>query len=230
MARAVLSNVLETSLREMTDTVNDTHLSKTYMYGVLTAAVADTWDKILKCSKGDHFTKSVTFSTVAGQTEYPLSTVVSAGDFYKVSVLAVDEGQGQFRPLTSISPLELQSYRAPTAAVPMKLHYTPCAPVWTVGNESFDGINGWEEHTLNTAAVMVKKKKQDDFQPFLQAKKEMEGRMASAASRDDGEPPRVVRKHMRASADYYAAFRNNVSKYLVRGLNLELYYNHGYIS
>ncbi len=213
----------------MCDAASDTNLKDQWLYDVLSAAVADTWDKILSAGVGDHYVKSVTFNTVAGQGDYLLSTLISAGDFYKVSQVLVNEGNGQYRPISRINAAELQAYRPPTAVIPMKLYYIPCAPVWTVGNESFDGINGWEEHTLATAAVMVKKKKQDDYQPFQQRKLELERRMATNASRDDAEPPRVARKRKRQSQDYYAAFRSNVSKYAVRGLNLELYYDYGYV-
>ncbi len=230
MARAVLASVLETRLRQICDAENDRHLTSTELYSVLSSAVAETWDKILSSGSGDYFIKTVTFNTVAGTTDYALDTICTDADFLKVAALDVNEGNGQYRPLTKISELELQSYRAPTSAIPMRLKYAPCAPVWTTGNESFDGINGWEEHTLNTAAVMVKKKKQDDYMPFQQRKQELERRIASGASRDCAEPPRVVRKRQRQQQDYYAAFRNNVSKYSIRGTTLSLYYNYGYVS
>ncbi len=213
----------------MTDTEADSHLTDTELYSVLTSAVSDTWDKIISAGRGDHYVKSVTFNTVANQTDYLISTVVSAGDFYKVSRLLVDEGNGQFRPLTRINGQEIQSYRGPTAVIPMKLYYAPCAPVWTLGSESFDGINGWEEHVLAVAAMAVKKKKQDDYAPFRQLKADLEKRMSLGASRDDGEPPRVVRKAYSRRNDYYAAFRANVSWYDVTGLNIQLFYNSGYL-
>lgn len=228
MARSILASELLSRLRQMTDTENDTHLTDAELYRVLTQAVSNTWDKIIAAAPGDMYVKSVTFNTVAGQQEYAFGTIVSAGDYYKLSQLYVNEGSGQYRPIGRINPAETQSYRAPTAAVPMKLYYAPCAPVWTTGSESFDGINGWEEHTLNVAAEVVKKKKSDDYQPFRQAKMELEKRIADMGNQDQAEPPRVVRKRMRQSMDYYASFRNNISKYNIRGLNLELFYNYGY--
>ncbi len=230
MARAVLASVLETRLRQMCDIENDRHLTTTELYSVLSAALAETWDKILASGSGDFYTKTITFNTVAGTSDYVLDTIITAADFLRVANLDVNEGNGQYRPVGRISELELQSYRAPTSVIPMRLKYIPCAPVWTTGNESFDGINGWEEHLLNTAAVMVKKKKQDDYMPYQQRKQELERRMATAAGRDAAEPPRVVRKRQRQSQDYYATFRNNVSKYSIRAGTLSLYYNYGYVS
>lgn len=228
MARAVLASEMLSRLRQETDTENDTHLTDAELYRILTSCVADTWDKIIAAAPGDMYVKSVTFTTTSGTVEYPFSTLVSAGDYYRMSKLYVDEGSGQFRPIGRINTSETQSYRAPISAVPMKLYYAPCAPVWTLGSESFDGINGWEEHTICLAAEVVKKKKSDDYQPFRARRLEIERRIATMGNKDDEEPPRVVRKRMRQSMDYYASFRNNISKYAIRGLNLELYYNYGY--
>ncbi len=229
MTRAVLASVLATQLRDMCDAKNDTHLTDTELYRVLTSAVAETWGKIRKAG-GNHFVKSVTFNTVANQLEYSLDTIAPALDFQAVAQLDVNEGNGQYRPLTAIPESELQSYRAPTSVIAMRLKYAPCAPTWSTGQESFDGINGWEEHTLCTAAVWVKKKKQDDYQPFQQRKLELERRIADEAGRDDAEPPRVAMKRQRRRQDYYSAYRTNVSRYSVRGSVLSLYYNFGCLS
>jgi len=225
--RAVLGSDLLTRLEEMTDTQNDPHLSTAEKYRILTSAVAKTWDLILLNSTSA-FVKSVTFNTVPNQKEYPVDTIIPAGDFYKVSTLYVDEGNGQLRPLGRINPMEEQSYRAPVSAVPMKLYYTPCAPTFTTGAESFDGINGWEEHTLNLAAMTVKKKKEDDYRPWQQAMMDVEQRIQTLGNRSRAEPHRVVMKRRQSAQDRYAAWRNNVSAWDLRGSNLELFYRYGW--
>lgn len=229
--RAVLSSVLITRLRQMTDTVNDTHLTDAWLYQVLTSAVADTWDKILSAGSVGEFVKKQNFSTVSGQKEYDLTgtnKIITDDDFFKIETLYVDEGSGQLRPINRINPMEEQAYRAPNTVVPMVLYYVPCAPVWSTGTESFDGINGWEEHTLATAAIVVMVKKQDDATPFRQLKRELETRIATMANKSQGEPARVVRKRRQASLDRYASWQNNVSCYDYRGGKLELFYRFGY--
>lgn len=215
-------------LRQMTDAVSDTHLTDPEMYAALTSAVAETWDLILSSGVGDEYVKKVSFNTQANVVEYPTATIFSAGDFYKISAIYVDEGQGQLRPLNRISPYEEQAYRAPASIIPIIAYYIPCAPTWSTGAESFDGINGWEEHTLNTAAIFVKAKKEDDATTFRQRKRELEGRISTMANRSRGEPPRVVRKRRAQAMDNYAAWQNNVSCWDLRGVNLELYYRFGY--
>lgn len=227
MARAVLASAMLARLREMTDTENDTHVTDTELYKALTVAVADTWDRILKAGLGGEYVKKVTFNTVANQREYVIGTIVSAGDFYKVSQMCVNEGDGIQRPISRISPDETYGYKAPTAIVPMILYYIPCAPVWTTGAESFDGINGWEEHTLNVAAMKIMAKKQDDVSPFRTAKREIEARIDSSGNRSAGEPARVVRRRRAQARDRFYNSRYNVSAWDHRGLNLELVFRWG---
>ena len=216
-----------TRLRRETNTENDTHLSDAELYQYLTAAVAETWDALISSGQGDIGIKSVTFNTVAGQVEYPIGTVVSSGDFYRMHTIYVNEGNGQYRPLSRINPYEIQTYKAPNSAVPMKLYYLPVAPTWTTGAESFDSINGWEDHTIACAAIKVKAKKEDSAARFAATKRECEMRMQTMANRNMGEPARIVRKRRAQLADLYAPWRNNVSAYDFRGGNLELYYRAG---
>lgn len=213
----------------MTDTENDTHLGTSEKYAILTSAVAETWDKILSSGLGNEYVKNVAFSTVADQREYAIATVVSAGDFYKVSQMCVNEGSGSLRPIERVHPDETWGYRAPNTVVTMKLYYFPCAPVWTDGTGSFDGINGWEEHTLVTAAITVKAKKEDDYSVFARRKQELEKRMGTMANRDAQDPPRVIRRARTAqrASGYFHPYNQNVSAWDIRGINFELLYRFG---
>jgi len=228
VARSVTAASMMSRLEEMTGTENDTHLSTAEKWRILSSAIAATWDKMLSLGLGNEHVKKVTFNTTAGTSEYALSTLVSAGDFYKVANLYVDEGSGQLREVSMVNPSEIQLYRAPASAVPMVLYYHRCAPVWDgTGDEDFDGINGWEEHALLRAAITVKSKKEDDTGPFRASLREIELRMDTAGNRHGAQPPRVVRRRMTAQRDWYYPYRNNVSAWLLRGLNLELYYRYG---
>lgn len=228
MTRAVTSAVMLGRLRSLTDTVNTTHITDAEGYLALTSAVADTWDKILSAGGGDYFVKKVTFNTVAGTKESAIATICPDGDFFKVHQILVDEGQGLIRPITRINPYEEQAYRAPVSVVPMVMYYVPCAPVWSTGSESFDGINGWEEHTIMTAAMFIASKRGDDHSYFQRRKAELEQRIITAASRSVGEPARVVRKRLSRQNDRYIAWNNSISCWDIRGSNIELFYRYGY--
>ncbi len=226
MARAVLASELLSRLRQCTDTENDGHVTDAELYRQLTMAVAETWDFILNHGLGGEYVKSATFSTVAGTQEYLLTTIAS--DFYKVKTLYVNEGNGQYRPISRVNPNEEYGMKAPAGIFSMKLYYIPCAPTWTLGSESFDGINGWEEHVIQTAAIAVKKKKQDDVSQYRATKREIEERIKASANRNQDEAPRVVRrKRAQQTAALWAPYSPNVTNWDIRGLNLELFYSYG---
>lgn len=234
MARTFTLQELRTKLRSRTDIVSDTHLSDDELNEFITSAAADTWDVIISSGlAGEQYVKQVSFSSVANQLEYSLATVCPDGDFYKIHQLYVDEGSGQLRPVPRINPAEIQSFRPPQSAITLKLYYIPAAPTFkTAGvfdnNATFDGINGWEEHTLATAEFNIRKKRDEDYTGALRRKNEMEARIQSMASAGWDEPPRVVRRRHRSN-DPFMLFRNNINAYGIRSGKLELYYHYGYV-
>ena len=234
MARNVLASELLTRMRTGVDALGDTHVTDAEGYLALTSAVSDTWDALLSSGIGTEGVKSITFNTVANQQEYPLS--VLAADFFQVRNLYSVQSDGRLVPVDRVNPNEAYTMRAPQAVVPMKLYYFPTAPVFVTGAESFDGINGWEEHTVQVACMTVKAKKMDDTGPFRARKRELEERMKSMANRLRAEAPRVVRRAARFvsggrfgragvgrySGGYDIPYQTGVIGYDLRGGNLEL--------
>lgn len=230
MARSVLASELLLRLREATDTGPDTHISDAEAYRALTSAVSDTWDALLSSGIGTEGVKSVTFNSVRGQTEYPITPIAS--DFFQLRTLYVIDPDNRQRPLPRLHPSEEYVMQAPTVVTPLKLYYFPCAPTFTTGAETFDGINGWEEHTVQTAAIFIKAKKMDDTGPFRARKRELEIRMAAMANRLRDEAPRVVRRAVRGlygafsgrgRDGYSIPYQTGVRGYDLRGANLELF-------
>lgn len=220
---------LETRVREMTDTESDDHISQAEMFRIISSAAAETWDKIIASGMQSAKVKTVTFSTAAGTLDYDLtsSSIVTDEDFYKIFQIEVDEGNGQFRPIDRINPGEIQTYRAPQAAVTMRLKYFPFSPDLTTGTDTFEGINGYEEHTLAVAAATVKAKKEDDPSFWLRKAAVQEKRIAAMGSVSWANPVRVTRRR-RTRWSPYIFNHNSVNAYNVVGNNLELFY-HGYV-
>ncbi len=231
MPRTLTRAELRTRLEQLTDTEADGHLGTSEKNLILNSAVAETWDCICNAGLGENYVKSQTFNTVAGQTEYVLNTsaVITASDFYRVHQVYVVENTNQLRSLRHVQPGEILSFKPPQSVVPMKIYYLPQATVFGSGDDAltFDGINGWEEHTLMTAACAIKMKKDDDYSRFASRKRELEERIKSLGHVDFGEPPRVSRKRLRHT-DPWFSYNNTVNAYLVRGNKLELYYLSGY--
>lgn len=233
MAASVTLDELVSRLELATDIANDTFYTTTEKRDLIRSAVAETWDKITSSGLSEKHVKSVTFSAVAGQYEYPIATVITAGDFYKVSSLYVVDSTNVYRPIERINPAEIYGFRPPTDTPTMKLYYIPVAPTFKTagvydGATTFDGINGWEEHAIQTAAIAVMKKKQDDWQPFAQRKAELEQRIATMANTDYSGPSRVVKRRGNGygrwgSQPFWMQYRSTVNAWGIRGDKIELY-------
>ncbi len=240
--RSVLASELLQRLREVTGTENDTHVTTQELYRALTSGVSDTWDMILSLGIGTEGVKWAEFSAVPGTQEYDLADTglwsINGGsasaltDFYQVSRLLVNDSEGRRRPVSRVNPSEQYMMRAPTQAASMRLYYFPVAPSFTVGTESFDGINGWEEHTIMCAAIHIRRKKEDDTGQYRASKREIEERMKVMANRMRDEPPRVVRRtsfttrrgyRIPFETGYGIPYDAGVRAYDLRGGNLELF-------
>ncbi len=225
-ARTFTIDQLVTRLEQLTDSEGDAHLGTAEKFAIMNSAIAETWDLIVSAGLAEKYVTPQTFNTVAGTLEYALQTICTAGNFYKISKLYVVESTNYLRPLQRVSPHEIQEFRAPAAVVPMKLYYIPYSPVLTTG-QSFDGINGWEEHSLMVAACAIKMKKDDSYSVFAARKRELEDRIKTMADTDFGEPCRVVRKRYRARNNPFMNYSTQLNAYGLRGDKLELYYAPG---
>lgn len=226
---------MATRVRIATDTVSDTHITDAELYLWLTSAVADTWEKILENGLGRDQVRIRYFNTVSGQQDYPVATVTNGttvagtgfagiSDFWKVATLYVADGSSLYRPVMRTNPVEQYGSPTPRGIISMKLAYIPAAPTFVNGTESFDGINGWEEHAIQIACTRVKNKKEDSASPFQQELRKLEERMQTHGNGSMDEPPRVIRR--RTAARWTARvlpFIGGVAAWDYRGGNIELY-------
>jgi hypothetical protein len=236
MARTFTREQIALRILEEADAVGDGHISTAELNKITNSSVSETWDFICQTGLGEKYVRYVDFNTVAGTQEYPFDTMVVPNDhqqgIYRIHQVYVNEGNGQYRPITRINPAEVLSFRAPPSAVPMRLYYILSAPVWsedsTDDDETFDGINGWEEHSILTGAMKIKSKKDDSYRQLQDRKREVERRILTMGMVDMGQPARVVRRR-HSSVNPWALYTHNVNAYVVRGDKLELLQLHGYI-
>jgi hypothetical protein len=224
--RTVTLKELRRRLQEMTSTQNDEDLSVTELNDAIVSAAAETMDHILTSGLSEQFTQVYDASV----TSLDLSTVL---DFYKIAKVYVLEGD-QYRPIERMNLQDIYPFKEVTTAVPIRILYIPFSSKMKNDDGSyndaatFDGINGWEEHTLVTAAMQVKAKKEDDAAYFRQRKAELEERMAFLGSTDFSGPARVVRKRT-ARRDFALPYNTQVSAWTLRNKTIQLYYAYPWV-
>lgn len=228
----VTGTTLITRIREAIGAENDTHISPAELLRALTAGVSDTWDQILSMGIGTEGVKWAEMDIVAGTQEYSRTGSIwringaaasALTDFYQVSRMLVNETDGRRRPVPRVNPSEQYTMKAPTQTATVRLYYFPVAPTFTTGAETFDGINGWEEHSVMGGAIYIKSKKEDDTGQFRARKREIEARMAVMANRLRDEPPRVVRRANPYRRGYHIPYEAGVRAYDLRGGNFEMF-------
>lgn len=228
---------LRSMLIKRLDQQHSEHLSEDEYNEAIASAVAETWDTILNSGLAEQHVKIAPFFSVPNQAEYLIESddgetcLVTDGDFYKVHAIYVDEGGGHVRELPRINPAELLGFQPPQTAVQLLLYYIPAAPDFKDDDGdwddecTFDGINGWEELVINTAALAICQKKNDDFSQFYRRKKELEQRVHSMANTDWGQPSRVARRWNRRNhrSNPFLPHTLNVQGWGIRGGNIEIY-------
>lgn len=226
--RTITLKQLREQLQEMTSTQNDEDLSVTELNNAIASAAAETLDHIITSGLSEQTLQ--TYDVTTSSADIDLS---SALDFYKISKVYVLEGS-QYRPIERINLQDIYPYRPISTSVSLRILYIPFSSTLknTDGSyndeATFDGINGWEEHTLCTAAMRVKAKKEDDASYFRGRKAELEERMAFLGNTDFSGPARVVRKRG-SRRDYVLPYNSQVSAWTLKNKTISLYYAYPWV-
>jgi hypothetical protein len=180
---------------------------------------AEVWDILVDASPPDYYSSETTVTTASGTTAYALPA-----DFYKLRAVFVDEGNGEYRPISESNEQERQYYRAPSGIYSVVVRYIAGAPQLGSGDDAvtFDGVNGWEELCVLSAAIKLLDKEGTNASALMMAKARIEQRIQKMAGRNHGEPPRVIRRSLRYR-DTFRAWANTVDTYHLRGSNIELF-------
>jgi len=232
--RRVTLRDLRTRLEQLTNKQNSRQFSTDEKNQLIAYATAEFWDLLIDAGLAEQFVKKVRFNAVPGQLEYKIDDddgIVTDQDFYKISALYVDEGNGHLRPIDRINPAELTYFQPPQVAVPMVLYYIRAAPTFRDEDEKFDdeltveGFNGFDEYIVYTAALSMKIKGSEDYAQVYRRQQELKARVIKMANTDWSGPSRVVRRWNRKYWDPFLPFFLNVTQWGIRGGKLELYAN-----
>jgi len=224
MARNVTLLQMRTKVRMLCDIENDTHISDPEIDEYLNNGIAELWDMLVENGPQDYYAKRVTWTTTPNQISYPLTTIIPAGDFYKIRNLYVSDGDstGPWRSLDPQQEASIISTEAPRQACLMRLDYIQASPKLVADADVFDGINGWEEYPIALACADVKTKREEDVAPYLRKRDQMAVRIRNMATRDAGTPERVNRRKRRP-IDVYFFHEAQANSYRLIAGNLEIY-------
>lgn len=237
MDRSYTLKALRKRLLEMTSNVNDESFSIPELNEALISAAAETIDHLITAGLSEQTLKYVDIVTTPGQTEYDMdsATYIPDQDFYKIEKVFVNYGNGQFRPIERINLGDILTYRPPNAAVNVRIYYIPLATNFKSAegayndDATFQGINGWEEHTLVTAAATISNKKGEDYSFFTRRKQELEQRIEFVGNTDFSGPARVTRKRSRKDPYLYLPYQQLLSAWTLRGNKISFYYAYPWV-
>jgi hypothetical protein len=157
---------------ELTDYVNS---SAQELYDLMVASFEDYYFQEL-------------FTTLAPQQD----TITLPTNFYKLR--GIDEViNAQFR--VTVKPymwLERNTYIYPVGGRNLALYWIPKMPVLVNDNDTFDGMNGFEQYIVTDVARKILMKEESDVQAFLLEKEEIKNRIKGmAANRNAGDSDRI---------------------------------------
>lgn len=229
MARNVTLSDMRTRVRQRADAEADPHVTDSEITGLINNARTAFYDLLIGSAPPDYFRTSSTFSTANGTVAYNLPS-----DFYKLRQLYVIDATGIYRPLEQVDEVARYSYRAPNAVCSMRLDYVPVPTDLSADGDTLDGINGWDEFVVLTAAIDIKNKKEDDASALIRKRAELQQRIESMAPRDEGSPRHIIRRNHygqgRRAWYIESAVQAQVHGYTLVGSTIEVYRFAGHIA
>ncbi len=214
---------LRTRVRQRADIESDDHVSDSELTGLINDAIRSVHDILVNEGPEDYYATTVNITPTPISTGiYPLTTLVTAGNFYKIRNLYIQDNSTQWRMLQPMQECDRQLYREASGSLPLKIEYIPLPTALSADGDTFDGINGWEELVVVLAAIDVKVKREESPGILVQKKNQMEERIRRMASRDLGHPRRISRNKL-AQARCIWPGTGPADAYRIRGANIEFY-------
>lgn len=206
-----------TSLTNQVRLLSDNHrLTDAQVLPFINQGYTMLYDKLTEAYGADYNLSITTFNTTA-TTTYALATV--APDFYKLRGLDVQYQGTQYLPLKPFIWKDRNAYTnaysafgqfpgtylryriqgativftpLPTAAVQIRLSYTPAPTLLVSANDTIDGIDGWEQYVINHAAMQCLINEETDTSQIAAQQAQMEARITKMATERDSGAPMIV--------------------------------------
>jgi hypothetical protein len=188
MAQTRTLTELLSSVREQADMVNSQFVTDAWLTERINAHYAGLYD-ILTSKGEDYFTLPVSFVVDGSSDNYALPA-----NFYKLH--GVDYNlNGQTWPMKKFMFNERHKYNITTTKIPaqtLTLWVTPPITKLVDGSDTLDGVNGWEEYIIYSAAIDARVKEESDISELVTLLAPVKLRIeAMGTDRDQGSPERI---------------------------------------
>ncbi len=209
MPRTRTLTEMQAECRQRTEQEGSQFVSDNELGRYLNQSCAKLWGKLVR-ARGDQYYKTSVNQVVDSVN----ATFVLPDDFFKLVGIdvAIDGRVRTLHPLdwsrradylsspvpwTYEGPLAydiagpgVSFYPTPQAARLVTLWYVPWSPI--LGDDVFDGINGWEHYAILDTCIAMLSKEESDTRDLRLERDDMEARIDELSStRDDGAPARV---------------------------------------
>lgn len=202
---------LRLQARQRADMVNSLFVSDSELTGYINSKYTELYDLLVQKFGDDYFVADPYTFTTTGAELYPLPT-----DLYKLKGLEVQNGSQWFdvpkmgafsqRNRGGVSPYSDMRYRllggkimvrsgsvAPSSGRAMRMWYVPRPTLLANDSDSIDGVSGWEEYVVVSAAISCLAKEESDTTGLERQLAGLTQRIEAAAeNRDEGAPQTVA--------------------------------------
>lgn len=204
---------IRTLVRQRADMVNSTFCTDAELNSFINAAYYELYDLLVQKYGDDYFATSATITTDGTNDKFNLAT-----DFYKLlgvdlqvatnSYVTVPPFQFSDRNRYAIPNMPLLSGAAtmrhrllgsqlwlvplPSASQTVRYWYVPRLTALANDADTVDGVSGWEEYVVVTAAIMAKDKEEGDCSVLMAEKAGLIQRIEAAAENRNAGAPQTV--------------------------------------
>lgn len=218
---------LRTRSRQRSDMVNSGFISDSELNSYINASYAELYDLLVSKHGEDYFIEQYSFTTTINTETYALPS-----NFYKlvgvdlqldtsnnwVSLKRFEFAERNIPQIWDIKFVDFIRYRVfgnnirfspvPQSNQNLRIWYVPLPDKLVNNNDSFSGVNGFEEYIVIDTAIKMLTKEESDVTSLMMEKMAMKQRIeVMAEARDEGQPSRVQDMNSLSSNYYYGVYR-----------------------
>ncbi len=222
---------LRTESRQRADMSNSEFVSDSELNSYINNSLSELHDMLIQAYDGDYYVNEVEFTTSGNASEYALSSVIPAGDFYKLRGIDAKLNNSYWFTLAPFMFNERNRDQDTTARlgivnvkyrlvgsnimftpipddnIPVKIWYIPIAQVLSSDSDSFDDMNNFSEYVIVDAAIKMLQKEESDVSVLSAQKVALKRRIEEVANNRDAGQGESVSDVYDENNDYYYGYK-----------------------